>query len=118
MTNLTSHAQATDLLDTTIQTLSEDSTTKEYKAGLGLVHQWLDSLKANENTASVSESLGQLEKQLNSDSPDAKKVGQLLMSLADQTRVLSSQVGPEGEIASQLEVLSQSLRTLAEQLTV
>ena len=118
MTNLTSHAQTTDLLDTTIQALSEDLKAESPKTGRDLIEQWIKSLKTNENTASISESLTQLQNQLKGDSPDAKNVGQLLLSLAEQTRVLSTQVGPEGEIAPQLEVLSQSLRALAEQLTV
>lgn len=117
MTDITSLEQTTSLLDSTIQALNGDLATGDLNAGQHMIGQWLESFRGNDNTTEIADTLSLLQKQIENDAPNTNKVGQLLVSLADQTRMLSTQVGPEGELATQLEVLSQALRTAAGQFT-
>ena len=116
MTDITSLEQTTSLLDSTIQVLTGDLATGDLHSGKRMIAQWLKSLRGNDNTSEIANTLSLLQNQIEHDSPDTHEVGQLLVSLADQTRMLSTQVGPEGEVATQLEVLSQALRTAAGQV--
>lgn len=107
--------KSTDLLDSTMSVLQTDVSALTPQTGKGILDEWIAAVGEGENTTSLTNALESLKTQLES-SPAAPDIAAALEQLADQTEKLSGTVGPEGDMATRLEALSSSLRTLAGQL--
>ncbi|GAB3261079.1 hypothetical protein GCM10027347_25880 [Larkinella harenae] len=108
---------ATDLLDTTIETLSHEQPNPPHEKGVSLLQQWIEVLSQSENTQPLGQKLAELNDTLAQDSPDTARVQNLLNEIADTTQEFAVEVGPEGELPSQLEGVAAALRTISNQLT-
>lgn len=113
---MVTHEQSTDLLDTTMQTLEGDLTTATPQSGKGIIDQWINALREGENTNEIANTLDQLKTQLDSGQPNAGELQQLLLTLAEQTRLIGTELGAEGDLAPRLEALSAALRNAGGQL--
>ncbi|GAB3319681.1 hypothetical protein GCM10027299_12430 [Larkinella ripae] len=103
---------ATDLLDTTIETLGQEENPQADSESSNLLSQWIEVLKQSENTRPLSNKLAQLSSALTTDSPNMTTIEGLLNDIADATQEFAVEVGPEGELPSQLEGLAAALRNL------
>lgn len=111
-----SHEKSTDLLDKTMSALEGEPASAEPQNGPGLIGQWLTSLQEAENTKEVVSALEQLKTQLQNGSPDPKALSATLKTLADKTQILSTEVGPEGDLFTRLEGLSTALQQFSDKL--
>ncbi len=111
------HEEATDLLDTTMVTLTKEVTDMTPQSGKGVVDQWINKLSQSENTTEVVELLQQLKTQLESGTPVPGEVQQILLDLANHTHEMGVKVGPEGDMATRLEALGAALQNVAGQLS-
>lgn len=105
--------ECSTLLDSTMDVLGSDLTSKTPQNGTGVLDQWLTELHKAENAKAISSSLEQLKTQLESDQINTAELVQLLETLATQTAEFSTMVGSEGDMAPRLEGLSAALRSLA-----
>lgn len=103
------------LLDETMVVLTGNliSSTAEPKSGTTVLDSWLTQLRAGENTDELVAGLENLKTQLATDKPDSGKLSEGMFKLAEQTRLMGTETGSEGEIATRLEALSSALRTVA-----
>ena len=111
-----SHEETTDLLDTTMTTLTTDVAAMTPQSGKGVIDQWIDTLSESENTKDIVNLLQQLKTQLESGEPNPEETGKILFDLATQTHELGVTVGPEGDMPPRLEALAATLQTTAGQL--
>ncbi len=106
-----------ELLDNTIDTLTNGIDLETGKADTSLLQKWIDILKQTENTQPLSEKLSELSDALTTKAPDQATTQRLLNEIADATTEYATEVGPEGELPSQLEGVAAALRNLAIQLS-
>lgn len=111
------HEEATDLLDTTMVTLTTEVTDLTPQSGKGVIDQWINTLNGSENTKEIVDLLQQLKTQLESGTPNPGEMQQILLDLSNHTHEMSVKVGPEGDIATRLEVLGAALQNVAGQLS-
>lgn len=109
--------QSTTLLDTTMDVLRTDVPALTPQSGKGILDSWLDAIREAENTHDLVDSMEELKTLLEANA-EPKSIETTLITLADQTRLMSSAVGAEGDLAPRLEALSSALRTLAGQLGI
>ncbi len=107
--------QSATMLDTTMDVLQTSVPTLTPLSGKGILDHWLDAIKQADNTHDLVDSMEELKTLLEANS-DPKSMETVLGKLADQTRLMSSTVGAEGELAPRLVALSSALRALAGQL--
>lgn len=117
ISDMLTHEESTDLLDSTMAILEGDKPVETPQSGLGILDQWLQQLHQADNATDITTSLEQVKTQLKSDQINGNELGQLLDTLATQTAEFSTLMGAEGDISSRLEGLSAALRTLAGQLS-
>ncbi|GAB3918885.1 hypothetical protein [Larkinella terrae] len=110
-------ANTTNLLDDTIEILSNDQNKVPGDDSVNLIQQWIGILNQAENTRPLGNKLTELSETLSKESPDTATIQRLLNEIADATEEFSSEVGPEGEMPTQLEGLSAALRNLGVQLS-
>lgn len=110
-------ANTTNLLDDTIEILSNDHAKVPGDQSVNLLQKWIDVLNQAENTQPLGSKLSELSEVLTKESPDTATVQRLLNEIADATDEFSTQVGPEGELPAQLEGVASALRNLGIQLT-
>ena len=113
---MTSHERSTDLLDATMSTLEGDIANATPQSGTGIIDEWLEQLRKADNTADIADSLEQVKNQLKSGQINESELAQLLTDLSTKTQDLSTQLGPEGDVATRLVALSSALQTAAGQL--
>jgi hypothetical protein len=106
-----SHADISALLEETMLVLTPQDQPLSTRTGADSLSNWIDLLAGVENADDVRTSLKALRDQLQS--PHPAGLPDLLTDLADKTRVLGAELGPEGDMASRLEALSGALRTVA-----
>ena len=111
-----SHEEATDLLDTTMVTLTTEVNDLTPQSGKGVIDHWIGTLSESENTKEVVVLLQQLKTQLESGAPNAGEIQQILLELSTFSHEMSIKVGPEGDIATRLEVLGAALQNIAGKL--
>ncbi|WP_041257814.1 hypothetical protein [Fibrella aestuarina] len=111
-----SHEEATDLLDNTMGTLTQDVAELTPQSGKGMIDQWIKTLTGPENTKEIVASLEHLKTQLEAGQPNAGEVQKILTELANQTREMSVMAGPEGDIVTRLEALAAALQTASGQI--
>lgn len=109
-----SHATATDLLDKTIDSLSNDAGGLSNETNTDLLQQWIGILSEAENTRDLAQKLSQLKDAASQSSPDSATISGLLNDIAEAVQEFSVEVGPEGELPSQLQGLAAALRTAGE----
>ena len=114
---LDSLPETSELLENTIDTLTNGIDVEAGKADTNLLQKWVDILKQNENTKPLGEKLSELSDALTTQSPDKPTLQRLLNEIADATTEFATEVGPEGELPPQLEGLAAALRNLAIQLS-
>ncbi len=114
---LDSLPETSELLDTTIDTLTNGIDVEAGQADTSLLQKWIDILKQTENTQPLGEKLSELSDALTTKSPDKPTLQRLLNDIADATTEFATEVGPEGELPSQLEGVAAALRNLAIQLS-
>ena len=114
---LDSLPETSELLDTTIDTLTNGIDVEAGQADTSLLQKWIDILKQTENTQPLGEKLSELSDALTTKSPDKPTLQRLLNDIADTTTEFATEVGPEGELPSQLEGVAAALRNLAIQLS-
>ena len=115
--NMLTHEESTDLLDSTMSVLEGDLTNATPQSGRGVIDQWLEQLRKTENATDITNTLEQVKTQLESDQINAQELAQLLNTLATQTSEFSTMMGSEGDIAPRLEGLSSALTSLAGQIS-
>ncbi|WP_375443401.1 hypothetical protein [uncultured Fibrella sp.] len=111
------HEEATDLLDTTMSTLTTGVTDLTPQSGKGVIDHWISTLSPSENTKEVVDLLQQLKTQLESGTPNPGEMQQILLELATHTHEMGVKVGPEGDMATRLEALGAALQNVAGQLS-
>lgn len=111
-----SHEQSTDRLDATMAVLEGEPASLAPQDGLGLIDHWLNSLREGENTREVANALEQLKNQLGSDQPNPEQLHQTIKTLAEKTKFLSTEVGPEGDLFIRLEGLVTALQQFSDKL--
>ena len=107
--------QSATMLDTTMDVLQTDVPTLTPQSGKGILDGWLDAIRQADNAHDLVDSMEEL-KTLLETGAEPQAIETALGKMADQTRLMSSTVGAEGELATRLEALSSALRTLAGQL--
>lgn len=112
-----SHEEATDLLDSTMVTLTTEVTDLTPQSGKGVIDRWISTLSESENTTEIVDLLQQLKTQLESGTPNHGEVQQILLDMATHTHEMGVKVGPEGDIATRLEALGAALQNVAGQLS-
>lgn len=115
--NMLTHEESTDLLDSTMAVLDGDLATTTPQSGRGVIDQWLEQLRKVENATDLTNTLEQVKTQLESDQINAQELSQLLSTLATQTSEFSAMMGSEGDIAPRLEGLAAALTSLAGQVS-
>ena len=110
------HEEATDLLDTTMVTLTTEITDLTPQSGKGVIDQWISTLSESENTKEIVDLLQQLKTQLESGAPNSGEIQQILLQLSTSAQEMGINVGPEGDIATRLEALGAALQNVAGQL--
>ncbi|MGA0559552.1 hypothetical protein ACO2Q8_23030 [Larkinella sp. VNQ87] len=110
-------ANTTNLLDETIEVLGTNHTIPPGETIVNLLNQWIGILEQSENTHPLGRKLSELNDALTAEKPETATVQRILNELADATEEFSAEVGPEGEIPTQLEGLSAALRNLGVQLS-
>ena len=111
------HEEATDLLDTTMVTLTAGITDLTPQSGKGVIDQWISTLSESENTKELVDLLQQLKTQLESGAPNSGELQQVLLQLSTMAQEMGINVGPEGDITTRLEALGAALQNLAGQLS-
>ena len=111
------HEEATDLLDTTMVTLTAGITDLTPQSGKGVIDQWISTLSESENTKELVNLLHQLKTQLESGAPNSGELQQVLLQLSTMAQEMGINVGPEGDITTRLEALGAALQNLAGQLS-
>ncbi|WP_338875227.1 hypothetical protein WBJ53_06345 [Spirosoma sp. SC4-14] len=111
-----SHEESTNLLDSTMEVLSPDSTAAIPQSGTGVISDWLAQLRQTDNATELTNVLEQVKTELESDQVNTGELAQLLNQLATLTLEFSTRMGSEGDIAPRLEGLASALRELAGQL--
>ena len=111
------HEEATDLLDTTMVTLTTETTDLTPQSGKGVIDQWISTLSESENTKEIVDLLGQLKTQLESGASNSGEIQQILLELSTQAQEMGINVGPEGDVATRLQALGAALQNVAGQLT-
>jgi hypothetical protein len=111
------HEEATDLLDTTMVTLSTEVSDLTPQSGKGIIDKWINALSGSENTTEIVDLLQQLKTQLESGTPNPGEVQMILLDMATHTHEMGVKVGPEGDIATRLEALGAALQNVAGQLS-
>lgn len=114
---LDSLPETSELLENTIDTLTNGIDLEAGKADTSLLQKWIDILNQNENTQPLGSKLSELNEALTTKSPDKATTQRLLNDIADATTEFATEVGPEGELPPQLEGLAAALRNLAIQLS-
>lgn len=107
------HADTTDLLDQTTQTLTGESGTPTPQEGIALIDQWIAPLEAGENTKPIAEELQKLKTLLKAEPVDSGAVFAILGEIAIQLTAIAPDMGSEGEMPSLLEGLASALRLTA-----
>ena len=107
--------QSATLLDTTMDVLRTDVPTLTPQTGKGILDNWLNAVRQADNAHDLVDAMEELKTLLEAGT-DPASIETALGKLADQTRLMSSTVGAEGELAPRLEALSSALRSLAGQL--
>ena len=115
--SMENHEEATDLLDTTMVTLTTEVTDLTPQSGKGVIDKWISTLSESENTTEIVELLQQLKTELESGAQNHGEVQQILLDMATHTHEMSVKVGPEGDITTRLEVLAAALQNVAGQLS-
>lgn len=110
------HEESTTLLDATMVVLEEDPSSATPQSGTGVIDQWLVELHKAENATDIANTLEQVKTQLKSDQINPGELTELLTTLATQTAEFSTMMGSEGDMATRLEALSSTLRSLAGQI--
>ncbi|NID11847.1 hypothetical protein [Fibrivirga algicola] len=110
------HEEATDLLDTTMVTLTTGVNDLTPQSGKGVIDQWISTLSESENTKEVVDLLQHLKTQLESGTPNPGEMQQILLDLSNCTHEMGVKVGPEGDMATRLEALGAALQNVAGQL--
>ena len=111
------HEEATDLLDTTMVTLTAGITDLTPQSGKGVIDQWISTLSESENTKELVDLLQQLKTQLESGAPNSGELQQVLLQLSTMAQEMGINVGPEGDITTRLEALGAALQNVAGQLS-
>ncbi|MFD1140716.1 hypothetical protein ACFQ4C_06340 [Larkinella insperata] len=111
-----SHSTATDLLDKTIDSLTQGPVDSANDTNSNLLDQWIGILNEGENTRDMAGKLSQLKEAAAQSSPDSATIHGLMNEIADDLQQFSSEVGPEGEIPYQLQGLATALRSASEGL--
>jgi chaperonin cofactor prefoldin len=114
---LDSLPETNELLDNTIDTLTNGVDLQSGKTDTNLLQQWIGILNQTENTQALGSQLSELSDVLMQESPDTAQIQRLLNEIADATEEFSTEVGPEGELPAQLEGLAAALRNLGIQLS-
>ncbi|GAB3907421.1 hypothetical protein GCM10028803_41130 [Larkinella knui] len=110
-------ANTTNLLDDTIEILSSESTPQPGDDSSNLLQKWIDVLNQSENTQPLSRKLRELSDAIQKDSVETATIQRILNEIADATDEFSAQVGPEGELPSQLQGLAAALRNTGDHLS-
>ncbi|MEZ0486109.1 hypothetical protein [Fibrella aquatica] len=110
------HEEATDLLDTTMATLTTEVGELTPQSGKGVIDEWISTLSESENTKEIVDLLQQLKTQLESGTPNPEEMQQVLLDLSGQAHEMGVKVGPEGDMATRLEALGAALQNIAGQL--
>lgn len=105
------HAEATDLLDSTMSVLEGDISGMTPQTGKGIIDQWIEQLRHADNTAELADLLEQLKNQLEGGQPDPQELSNLLQTMSEQAREIGTMLGAEGDLATRIEGLSAALRT-------
>ncbi|RAJ94044.1 hypothetical protein LX87_03928 [Larkinella arboricola] len=111
-----SHSTATDLLDKTIDSLAHGPGVSVSETNTDLLQQWIGILNESENTRDLAGKLSQLQEAVTQSSPDPATINGLMTEIADAVQEFSGEIGPEGELPSQLQGLATALRTASEEL--
>lgn len=112
-----SHEEATDLLDSTMVTLTTEVTDMTPQSGKGIIDRWISTLSESENTTEIVDLLQQLKTELESNTPNPGEMQQILLDMATHTHEMGVKVGPEGDMATRLEALGAALQNVAGQLS-
>lgn len=114
---MTTPANSANLLDDTIEILSNEPTALPGDDSSNLLEKWINVLDQSENTQPLSHKLLELRDALKKDGPETDTIQRILNEIADATTEFATEVGPEGALPSQLEGVAAALRNLATQLS-
>ena len=108
--------QATQLLDTTMVTLTADMADSTPQSGKGTVDQWISLLSGQNDTAEVVALLESLKTQLTSGGANPGEMQQILLNLANHTQALLPALGAGSAVSLRLTALVSALQTTAAKL--
>jgi hypothetical protein len=114
---MTTLANSANLLDNTIEILSNEPATVPSDETSNLLEKWIKVLDQSENTQPLSHKLLELRDALKGADPQTDTIQLIMNDIADDTTEFATEVGPEGALPSQLEGIAAALRTLATQLS-
>jgi len=114
---MATHADTTELLDTTITSLSDGLYSPAVKESANLIQQWVEVLSESENTHDMADKLKRLDEAVGSQTPDVNTIQSLLKDLAEELQIFSADTGSEGEMPLQLQSLATALRHAGDQLS-
>jgi hypothetical protein len=107
------HANATTLIDSTIEAFDGGPFNTSIQEGFSLINDWLRSLKTSE-ADNVATTLQKFKTALEGPLIDNAHVRDLLFGLADQTDRWAVQAG--GEFPARLDTLATALRNFGNQI--
>lgn len=110
-----SHALDQRLFEQTTGGLTDPQSASP-AGGVQLIDGWLRVINGNASAAILEDQLNQLRGQLQFATPDADRIRELLLSLADHTSQVAQGSNVQEQTAGKLENVATSLRLFAGQL--
>ncbi|RIV17381.1 hypothetical protein DYU11_32345 [Fibrisoma montanum] len=110
----TEGSKATTLIDETVRAFDQGQAVS-LQEGISLITDWFSSVKNNHEAGKIMQPLTELRDELQTGSPNAGRMKQLLNQLADQTERLAAET--EGDVPSRLNTLATALRNFAGQFS-
>lgn len=114
---MASHALDQRLFEQTAQIADESGPASSTPMdGVQLINGWLTLLEGNTSAGIVEDRLKELRGQLQFASPDADRIRELLLSVADHTSQIAQSSKVQEQTVAKLENVATALRKLAGQL--
>ncbi|WP_128545803.1 hypothetical protein [Larkinella soli] len=112
---MATHSQTMELLDRTLDALSQDPASRAVNDGKSLIAPWIGILNEAENTRPMAEKLSELQKAVEN-SAGSDTIQPILKDLGTAVLEFGAEIGPEGELTILMRNLGQALTTLGDQL--
>ncbi|MBO0950268.1 hypothetical protein [Fibrella forsythiae] len=106
--------KANTLITSTIETLDNGLDSVNPTDGASLIEEWIALVKKEETASGVADELQELHNQLGGQSPDKKKIAQLVKKLGDETTKAAKKA--DQAYQDSLKDLGESLKDFAKEL--